>query len=212
MTNQISEKLKNTLNIIRRLTHIKGMPPTMKEITDELRIKPPSVFVQLKRLEMAGYIERTRNLSRSIRIIQDIQGLSPNIRKMVQIPIVGRVAAGSPILAKENIEGYIPVEKEWAERKGCLFGLKVKGDSMIGAHIKSGDCVIVRQQPLAENGDIVVALIDDEGVVKKLYMKDDNIELISENSKYKPIRIEHGNEFRIVCKVMAICHLREEKV
>ncbi len=211
MPQQISVKLGKTLRFIKEYMDQKGVPPTFKEIADGFGISPPSAFLQVLRLEEAGYIKRAPKQWRSIEVIASIDQEHLPVKKMVKIPIVGRVAAGSPILASENVEGYLSVEEDLARKKGQVFALRVKGDSMTGAKINENDCVVVRQQPLADDGDIVIALLQDEGVVKRLRRRGDHIELISENPKYGPIEIKRGDEFRIVGKVIAVYSLPKEQ-
>ncbi len=121
------------------------------------------------------------------------------------VPIVGRVAAGPPILADENIIGEVLVDSRVA-RHGRCFALEVQGDSMIDADIDDGDLVVVRQQPLAESGDIVVALLGEEATVKRLYIRDETIELRPENTSHRPITVGPEDELRILGKVVATNH------
>ena len=203
MAERIGERLSDYLRFIHQFTEVKGFPPTIKEIADNFGIKPPSALAHIVSLESAGYIKRSPKQWRSIQVIEPPSFEVP-VKKMIQIPVVGRVAAGTPILAAENIEDHIRVDSELARFKGDLFALKVKGDSMTGANIKDGDYLIVRQQPVADDGDIVVALLGDEGTVKRLHMRDDRVELLPENPRHKPIKVERGDEFRIVGKALAV--------
>jgi repressor LexA len=120
------------------------------------------------------------------------------------------VAAGTPILAQENIVDHLYIDSAFT-RKGTLFALEVKGDSMINADIKAGDYVIVRQQPVADNGDIVVAVVEGEGTVKRLKMEGDEIELAPENPKYRPIEVENGDEFQIAGKVISVYRVPKKR-
>jgi len=129
-------------------------------------------------------------------------GREDEITDLVPVPILGRVAAGQPLFAEENVIGEVLVEGRVASRGRC-FALEVDGNSMVGAGIHEGDIVIVRQQPVAESGDIVVALLGDEATVKRLYIREERIELRPENPKYRPIPIGSGDDLRILGKVVA---------
>lgn len=129
------------------------------------------------------------------------------IADLIPVPIVGTVAAGQPIFAEENIVGEVLVEGRIV-RTGRCYALEITGDSMINAGIQEGDLIIVRQQPMAENGDIVVALLGDDATVKRLYIKDAQVELRPENPMYQPIPVTPDDSFRILGKVLAIRHLQ----
>lgn len=204
MPEPISPRLLEALKFIQRSTDEKGMSPTIQEIANELGISGPSAFDQIRRLEESGYIRRRPKRWRAIEVLDMPPDPGVPIRELLQIPVIGRVAAGTPILAQENIEAHLPIDPTFARAKGVLFALRVKGDSMVGADIKEGDYLIVRQQPVADNDDIVVALLGEEGTVKRLKMRDGQIELAAENPRYKPIRVEKGDEFRIVGKALAV--------
>jgi repressor LexA len=204
MPTTLSKRLKETLKFIRNYSDENGMSPTIKEIADKQNIAPPSALAHIQRLEESGFIERTPKQWRSIRVKDATPIGEVPVKRMMKVPVIGRVAAGVPILAEENIECCIPVDPSVGQSGGKVFALRVKGDSMIGANIHDGDYLIVRQQPVADNGDIVVALLGDEGTVKRLKMNDDEIQLIPENPKYKPTKLKQGDEFRIVGKALAI--------
>ncbi|MBF0188816.1 MAG: transcriptional repressor LexA [Magnetococcales bacterium] len=196
-TEGLTPAQEKVMHFIRNMTIEKGYPPTAEEVGEEMGTVKSTVLEHFRHLERKGYIRRTRMKSRSIEILK-----SPPVGGFVPVPIVGDVAAGSPILAQENIVGEILVEEHFA--KGTCFALSVIGDSMIDARINEGDYIIVRQQPIAENGDIVVALIDDEATVKRLHISGHQIELRPENKKYKPIKIGQGDQLLILGKVTAI--------
>ena len=168
----INETQKKVFEYIKKVISERGLAPSVREIGAAVGLKSTStVQYNLNALEMAGYIERDANLKRTIRIAG--VGL-----KTVPVPLLGTVTAGKPILAMEQIEEYIPV----AMRKtGNYFALHVRGDSMINAHILDGDIVIVEQTPVAENGEIVVALIEDEATVKRFYKEKEHFRLQSGN-------------------------------
>ena len=177
----INETQKKVFEYIKKVISERGLAPSVREIGAAVGLKSTStVQYNLNALEMAGYIERDANLKRTIRIAG--VGL-----QTVPVPLLGTVTAGKPILAMEQIEEYIPV----AMRKtGNYFALHVRGDSMINAHILDGDIVIVEQTPVAENGEIVVALIEDEATVKRFYKEKEHFRLQPENDNYEPIIVE----------------------
>ena len=150
--------------------------------------------------EGKGYLKREPRKARGIAIVREPEDDIPDL---VAVPIIGRVAAGQPILAEENIIGEVLVEGGVA-RAGRCFALEVTGDSMVDAGIRERDLVVVRQQPVAENGDIVVALLEDEATVKRLYIRGEKIELRPENRKHRPIPVGPDDGLRIIGKVVAI--------
>ena len=163
----ISKKQEEILEYIKSQILQRGFPPAVREICDAVNLKSTSsVHSHLETLEKNGYIRRDPTKPRAIEILDDSFNLTR--REMVQIPIVGHVAAGEPVLAQENIEDYYPVPTEYISSNKELFMLKVQGESMINAGILDGVYVIVEKQATAENGDMVVALIDDGATVKTL--------------------------------------------
>jgi repressor LexA len=156
----------------------------MREIASALGLASPStVLHHLRVLEEQGYIEREPSRNRALRASSWRSGETQGARL---VPLVGRVAAGLPILAAENLEGYMPLPQDLFSGRE-LFMLQVQGDSMIGAGILEGDYVIVSQQSAADDGDIVVAMIEDEATVKRIFRRVDHIELRAENPRYEPI-------------------------
>ncbi|MEI3199477.1 MAG: transcriptional repressor LexA [Lachnospiraceae bacterium] len=200
-TGKISKKQKEILEFMKSEILSKGFPPSVREICEAVGLKSTSsVHAHLETLERNGYIHRDPTKPRAIEILDDTFNL--NRTEMVNVPIIGRVAAGSPILAQENIEGYFPVPMEYMPNEQT-FMLNVKGESMINAGILDGDRVIVRQQPTAENGDMVVALTEEnEATVKRFYKEDGYYRLQPENDHMDPIII-HG-EITILGKVIAV--------
>ncbi len=189
--------------VLRAITSFRdrrGIAPTVQELAEMLSIQPPSVHEQLRRLEEKGYIQREPYKARTLTVIK---GVMHKTHRMVNVPIIGKVAAGVPILAVENQVGEIPVDAMVAH--GTCFALKIEGSSMIDANINNGDHIIVRQQKIAESGDIVVAMLHDEATVKRLFIADDRIELRPENKKMKPIPIGPDADFSIVGKVISVC-------
>ena len=197
---KLTESQTNLLNAITRLRESHGVPPTVKEIADLLSIQPPSVHEALKRLEEKGVIRRTPRKARSLEIVKPI---TPSRSNLVSVPVIGKVAAGTPIFAVENRIGEVMVDASVV--RGNCFALQVEGDSMIDVNINDGDHVVVRQQPIAEHGDIVVAMIDDSATVKRLFISDDHIELRPENKRLKPIQVGADDDLRIIGKVLHVC-------
>ena len=171
-----------------------GLPPTVREICQATGLKSTSsVHAHLKTLEREGYISREAGLNRAIHIVGE--------QKTTQVPIVGRVAAGQPILAVEQVEGYVPFS---APSDGYeYFALNVRGESMRMIGIMNGDIVIARQTSTARDGDIVVAMIEDEATVKTFYREKDSIRLQPENPDYQPIYAQE-DEVSILGKVVAV--------
>ncbi|MBQ6864946.1 MAG: transcriptional repressor LexA [Clostridia bacterium] len=171
-----------------------GVPPSVREIGAAVGLKSTSsVQANLEALEEAGYIERDPLLKRSIRVCG-------NTSAYTQVPIIGTVTAGMPILAVEAIEGYLPYAGS-VSREKSLFALRVRGDSMINAGILNNDLVIAEKTPYAENGDIVVAMLHDEATVKRFYKEDGHFRLQPENDAYEPII---SNEVIILGKLVSL--------
>ncbi|MGD9650270.1 MAG: transcriptional repressor LexA [Dongiaceae bacterium] len=191
---------EEALRAIGTFMNRRGVAPTVQELADVLSIQPPSAHELLGRLEEKGYIQREPRKARTLTVVKDF---TPRMRQMVGVPILGKVAAGTPILAIENKVGEIMVDAMVA--RGNCFALEVSGDSMIDVDINDGDYVVVRQQKLAESGDIVVAMRDGEATVKRLFIADHRIELRPENKRLKPIVISHDDDFAILGKVVTVC-------
>ena len=186
------------MEAIRDFIDNRNMPPTVQELADALGIRGATVHEQIGKLVRKGWLKRTPRKARSLEILRQ----APSVSRLVPVPIVGEVAAGLPIFATENFVGEILVESTVA--RGRCFALEVRGDSMVEAEIREGDFVIVSQQPLAENGDIVVALLGDEATVKRLFISGDRIELRSANAAYAPIPVAPDDELKILGKVLAV--------
>jgi repressor LexA len=196
----ITEPQRRTLRAIEDWLGEHGYPPTMQELADSLGITPATTHAHVKQLERKGYLKREGRKARGLVLTRPPD--EPML-DLVEIPLVGIVAAGQPLLAHENILGHIFVEARLSRSARC-FALRVTGDSMKDAHIHDGDIVVVRQQPLAEHNDIVVALVDGEATVKRLFMQEQRIELRPENSRYRPISIGPDTDLRIAGKVLAV--------
>ena len=196
----ISEKQEEILQYIRDTILKKGYPPSVREICEAVRLKSTSsVHSHLATLEERGYIRRDPTKPRTIEILDD--SFSPNLnREMANLPVVGTVAAGQPLLAEQNIEEYFPVPVELLPNAD-VFMLKVKGDSMINAGIFDGDRIIVEQTHSARNGQIVVALLEDSGTVQRFFKEDGQYRLQPENDTMDPIIV---NDCRILGKVFGV--------
>lgn len=197
---EITEPQRRTLQKLQRFVDQRGFPPTIMELADILGISHASAHDQVNQLVRKGYLRREPRKARGLAIIRDPEDEMPD---MVPVPIVGEVAAGQPILAQENIIGEVLVEGRLALSGRC-FALEIAGDSMVDAGINDQDFVVVRQQPVAESGDIVVALLGDEATVKRLYIRDEIIELRPENPKHQPIPIGPDDGFCVLGKVVAV--------
>jgi repressor LexA len=178
------------LDYIERVVHTTGYPPSIRQIGEALDISSTNgVRAHLKALEKKGYIHRSLRTSRGIAMLDHVQRIvSKAPQETVAIPILGRVTAGAPILAVENYDGHLALDPSLVKGDD-VFALRVEGDSMIEAGILDGDYVLVRPQQSASNGDIVVALLDDEVTVKRFYRETDGIRLQPENARLAPIRI-----------------------
>ena len=185
---QLSDKQQQILEFIKSRILDKGYPPAVREICQAVGLKSTSsVHSHLESLERNGYIRRDPTKPRAIEILDESFNMIR--REMVNVPIIGTVAAGQPILAEQNIEGYFPIPTEYMPNKQS-FMLKVKGESMINAGIFDGDKVLVKQQATAENGDIVVALVDDSATVKTYYKENGHYRLQPENDSMDPIIVD----------------------
>ena len=195
----ISDKQAQILEYIKDLIMEKGYPPAVREICEAVHLKSTSsVHSHLATLEKRGYIRRDPTKPRAIEICDDnFQMLRT---ETASLPVVGRVAAGEPILAEQNIESYFPVPAEYVPR-GESFVLKVHGTSMINAGIMDGDYIFVNSCRNAENGEIIVALIDDSATVKRFYKEDGHIRLQPENDEMEPIIVE---DCQILGKVFGV--------
>ena len=197
---KISPKQTEILEYIKSEIINRGFPPAVREICEAVNLKSTSsVHSHLETLERNGYIHRDPTKPRAIEIVDDNFNLTR--RELVNVPVVGRVAAGEPILAVENVENYFPIPAEFMPNSQT-FMLNVKGESMINAGILDGDQILVQQQSTAENGDIVVALIDDSATVKTFYKEDGYYRLQPENDTMEPIIVK--DDLKILGKVIGV--------
>ena len=218
----LTERQKEALRWIMGFIEKSGMPPTVREVAGALNIKSSTAFYLLTQIEEKGCLRRGGMGARSLDVIssrakamlseaertllpglafcrprQDRNGLSA-------VPLIGVVAAGKPLVAEERLSGEVHVDERIAARGRC-FALDISGDSMKDAGIYDGDVIIARQQPVAEHGDVVVALLnEDEATVKELSIRGDNIELRPRNPEHKPISIRPGDGLHILGKVIAV--------
>lgn len=199
---KITRKQQEILDYIKEEILKKGYPPAVREICEAVQLKSTSsVHSHLETLEKNGYIRRDPTKPRAIEICDD--NFQMVRTEMVSLPVIGRVAAGAPILAQENIESYFPVPADMVPA-GDSFVLKVKGDSMVNAGIYSGDQIFVHSCNTAVNGDTVVALIDDSATVKTFYKEDGHIRLQPENDYMDPIIVD---DCQILGKVFGVFRL-----
>ena len=197
MRKQLTQRQQEVLDYIRNYIQEAGYPPTVREIGGAFDISEKGAYDHLRAIERKGYIRRASKKNRAIEILDY---LPLNREEIVEVPIVGRIAAGEPLLATQNIEGTLPLAREMVGEEK-LFALRVKGTSMIEAGIFNNDFVIVKQQSSAEQGEIVVALLDDEATVKRFYRDNDHIRLQPENSTMNPILVKDA---KVLGKVVGL--------
>jgi repressor LexA len=203
----LTERQQAILDFINEYVQENGFPPSVREIGSRFGVYPATVQDHISALQRKGYLQKKPFQSRTLSVS------SPSRRAVADgtaIPIVGRVAAGMPLLAQENIDEMIQLPKEWAPAGAFL--LKVQGNSMEGAHILNGDYVLVHPQETAANGEIVVALIGDEATVKRFYRSEGGITLKPENPKFVPIEIERNEaaSFKLVGRVMGVLRVMKK--
>jgi len=210
MSNKLNEKQVQILNFVNEQVKEKGYPPSVREICKAVGFKSTStVHAYLEKLKKSGLIQKDPSKPRAIKVMSDKNGrnytpgsakIFPS-RELVEVPVIGKVTAGQPILAVENIEDSFPLPVEYVGNS-TTFMLRVSGDSMIEAGIFDNDLVLVRQQNFAENGDYVVALIGDEATVKTFYREKDHIRLQPENQYLEPIIVHE--DVSILGKVIGV--------
>lgn len=203
MSKKLTDRQKEILNFIENFVEFNGYPPTYREIGKNFDISSTfGVKRHIDALIKKGFLLSESNSSRTLSLVN-----SPNQEKELQnvsIPLIGRVAAGYPILAEENIEGTISVDLSLIKGADVKFGLKVQGDSMINAGIFEGDVVFVSDKPNVKNGDIIIAQLEDEATLKRYERKNNEINLIPENEKYSVIRLNNPKDFSIIGKVVGV--------
>lgn len=197
---KISKKQQEILDYIKNEILNRGFPPSVREICEAVQLKSTSsVHSHLETLEKNGYIRRDPTKPRAIEIVDDNYNLTR--REVVNVPLVGTVAAGQPLLAVENVENYFPIPAELIPNNQT-FMLKVKGESMINAGILDGDNVLIEMCNSARNGDMIVALVDDSATVKTFYKEENHIRLQPENDYMEPIIVD--GDIRILGKVIGV--------
>ncbi|WHP17532.1 transcriptional repressor LexA [Cellulomonas sp. ES6] len=216
----LTPRQRLVLETVRASVESRGYPPSMREIGDAVGLtSPSSVKHQLTALERKGYLRRDPNRPRAIEVVQpdDSRGVAPlpgvaglgdedsaprdGVPEAAYVPVVGRIAAGGPILAEQLVEDVFPLPRQLVGA-GDLFLLKVVGDSMVDAAICDGDWVVVRRQPVAENGEIVAAMLDGEATVKTLKRTDGHVWLMPQNPAYSPIDGDHAQVLGRVVSVL----------
>jgi repressor LexA len=207
----LSDKQLAILDVIQRSVSARGYPPSMREIGDAVGLSSlSSVTHQLGQLELSGYLRRDPNRPRAMEVLIDLPSIDtddvaensgPSVGDAVMVPLVGRIAAGIPITADQQIDEVFPLPRQLTG-KGELFMLKVVGESMIDAAICDGDWVVVRQQKTAENGDIVAAMLDNEATVKVFRQRDGHTWLLPRNSNFEPILGDHAEVLGKVVTVL----------
>lgn len=211
----MDERKQEIVDFIRKCLSERGYPPSLREIGDAVGLSSPSsVKHQLDALERAGLIRRDPRRPRAMEVVEDVNAESPSepappasisflgheVAEGAVVPLVGRIAAGGPILAEQMVEDTFTLPRQLVGQ-GELFMLRVSGESMIDAAICDGDWVVVRQQPTATNGDIVAALLDDEATVKTFQQRDGHVWLMPSNPAYSPILGDHA---QILGKVVSV--------
>lgn len=212
MNQKLTARQQEILEFIKNFSQINGFPPTLREIGKEFNIVSTfGVKRHLDALQKKGFLNVEVNTSRGITVnrlfpIADFEKEITASREIpaAYIPLIGRVAAGSPILAQENVEGSIMIDAQFLKKADNCFALKVRGDSMIEVGINDGDLVIVSPQSFASNGEIIVARIEDEVTVKVYEKRNDKVVLIPKNKNYSPILVKNPEDFSLVGKVMGV--------
>lgn len=205
MAKQLTQRQKTVLDTIRTWIRQRGYPPTIRELGKLLGIKSlRGVTTHLDAIAKKGFLKR-ESRARSI----SLSDLVAPFEHALRVPIIGRIRAGEPVLAQQQIEGHVVVDGSWLNASSASdaaghFALKVRGESMVGAGILEGDFVIVRQQPHAEPGDIVVALLGEEATVKRFFKESDRIRLQPEHPTMAPLFVEPSQPFSILGKVVAV--------
>jgi repressor LexA len=196
----LTERQQAILDFIVATIRTRGFPPTLREIGRDFGIRSTKgVNDHLEALERKGKIRRQKDLSRAIEVVDMVT----QSEHAVSVPVVGRIAAGAPLLATENVEGNLVVDESLVHGDRN-FLLRVQGDSMVRAHICDGDLVLVRPQDTADAGEIVAALVDDEATVKRFYRDADGVRLVPENETMSPIVVPPDTPVRILGKVVAV--------
>jgi len=201
-TEKITPLQRETLEEICRYIDAKGYPPTVKELSVTFGISHSSVHERINQLVRKGYLKREGRKARGLTVVKRPKDMAADL---VAVAVVRTVAAGEPVLAEGNIIGEVLIDAATV-KSGEFFALRASGDSMTGAGINDGDLIIVRRQQLAENGDIVVAVLNGETTVKRLKLEDRRIELVPENPGLIPVKVRPEDDLRILGKVVGRKH------
>ena len=210
MKDKLTDRQEDILTFLKQFTLESGYPPTLREIGKHFQISSTfGVKRHLEALVKKGFINIESNASRGISLVRKTSEdfIDRSIRDddaFVKIPVIGRVAAGIPINAVENLEGSLVVDPSFLKKAEDAFALRVKGDSMINAGINDKDLVIVSPREQAKSGDIIVAMLNDEATVKKFEFLNNKIRLIAENNAYSPIEVKSEDDFKIIGKVKGV--------
>jgi repressor LexA len=196
----LTKRQAQTLDFIRRSIEQRGYPPTLREIGEHMGIRSTNgVNDHLRALERKGYLRREDMKSRALKLVEDpampLAKTSGDTNEVLEVPVVGRVAAGVPLLAEENVIDNVHIERSMLRGGRDIFGLRVAGDSMVDAGIFSGDTIFVKKQSTADRGDVVVALIGDEATVKYYYPEKDYVRFQPANAQMAPILVR-ATDFR----------------
>jgi len=190
----LTQRQREVFDFIRKFIHTNRYPPTIREIAMNFRFSVKGSYDHVKALAKKGYIRCHENRSRAIEVLRDTETEKDAV---VAVPLLGNVAAGKPLFAEENLQGYVQVPAS-SLRKSSHFALQVKGDSMRDAGIMDGDVVVVAQQTTADNGDIVVAMVDDAVTLKRFFVEKNRVRLKAENPRYPPL---YTQNVRIIGKL-----------
>jgi len=204
MDKKISSRQEKILKFIDRKIKECGYPPSVREIAKAVNLSSSAtVHSHLKKLEEKGYLKRNHSKPRAISLLNynDNELSEAAYNNMVYVPVIGKIAAGKPILAEENIEDYFPLTSDFIKGKREVFILHVRGDSMVNAGILDRDYIVVRKQESAINGEIIVALLGDEATVKRFFKTDKEIKLMPENDYMEPIVVK---DVKIIGKVIGV--------
>ncbi len=205
MRKKLTQRQLEILNFIEEFVEEYNYPPTYRQIGEKFNIASTfGVKRHIDALVKKGYLTTESNSSRSIAVKGQKRNGGCKENSTVSIPLIGRVAAGYPVLAEENIEGQFNIDSALLNNNTNLFGLKVRGDSMINSGIFDGDLVIVKSQNYCNNGDIIVALVEDESTLKRYVKKGRKTFLMPENPDFEPIDVTKNKNFHIVGKVIAV--------
>lgn len=202
---ELTPRQQEVLDFIQERVRSGGLPPTVREIGDRFSISSTNgVRSVLSALIRKGYIKRSARISRGLELLQPEEKPAVDESRFWEIPILGKVAAGTPIMAVQNLQGTVWVDPEFLMNRRDVFALRVQGDSMIEAGILEGDLVFAKQQQNADKGDMVVALINEEATVKYFHPESGRIRLEPANATYKPIVVNPSQDFRIAGKVIGV--------